>query len=582
MRKLVPREIAIRKVWAMLTPSQKRSAVVVVLMTFVGMFLEVAGVSLIIPVLAVVTQSDLATRYPSIAPALERLGNPTQYQLAIAGVLILVGAYAIKAGFLSLLTWRQMKLAYGVQADLSLRLFEGYVRQPYSFHLQRNSAELIRNATGEVTILVVHWLVPAMVFLSDVSTILGLSILLIIVQPLGAILVIPMFACAGLLYERLLRRKVLALGQARQRHEGQRIQHLQEGLGGVKDMKLLGRESEFVLRYGAHSAGSARVGQYQATLAMMPRLWLEVLAVGALALLVGVMVLQGQALDAVMPSLAVFTAAAFRLLPSVTRVVTAGQGFRYATPVITMLEAELGLFARQSHGSKGEPLPFTSCVSLDAVSYSYPSTQSNALDEVSVCIHKGESVGFIGASGAGKSTLVDVFLGLLPPSRGAVIVDGGNIQTNLRGWQDQIGYVPQSIFLTDDTLRKNVAFGLPEEAIDEQAVGRAIRDAQLEDFVRALPEGLETMVGERGTRLSGGQRQRIGIARALYHDPEILVLDEATSSLDTKTEEGVMEAVRALHGEKTILIVSHRHNTVVNCDRLIRLDSGKATEIEPP
>jgi ABC-type multidrug transport system fused ATPase/permease subunit len=214
-------------------------------------------------------------------------------------------------------------------------------------------------------------------------------------------------------------------------------------------------------------------------------------------------------------------------------------------------------------------------IRLAGVSYAYPSAATRALDDLTLRIRKGESIGFVGPSGSGKSTLVDVVLGLLAPTAGQVLVDGENIQDNLRAWQDQIGYVPQSIYLTDDTLRRNVAFGLANEAIDDAAVRRAIRAAQLEEFVASLPDGLETLVGERGIRLSGGQRQRIGIARALYHDPAVLVLDEATSALDTATESGVMQAVTALHGSKTILIVAHRLSTVAHCDRLCRLEQGR-------
>jgi len=212
------------------------------------------------------------------------------------------------------------------------------------------------------------------------------------------------------------------------------------------------------------------------------------------------------------------------------------------------------------------------------MTFRYPGTEIFALQDISLSISKGSSVGFIGGSGAGKSTLVDILLGLLFPVSGAVTVDGVNIQSNLRGWQDRIGYVPQSIFLTDDTLRRNVAFGLPESQIDDSAVWRALEYAQLDEFVRELPQRLETVVGERGVRLSGGQRQRIGIARALYHDPNVLVLDEATSSLDTTTESGVMEAVRSLHGQKTILIVAHRLSTVAHCDHVFRLGNGKLAD----
>jgi ABC-type multidrug transport system fused ATPase/permease subunit len=226
--------------------------------------------------------------------------------------------------------------------------------------------------------------------------------------------------------------------------------------------------------------------------------------------------------------------------------------------------------------------PLRHTLELHRVSFTYPAAHAPSLTDLSLTVRRGESVGFVGASGAGKSTLVDIVLGLLASEAGEVWVDGKNIQTNLRNWQDQIGYVPQSIFLTDDTLRRNVAFGLANEQIDEAAVWRAIRAAQLDELVHTLPQGLDTVVGERGIRLSGGQRQRIGIARALYHDPGVLVLDEATSSLDTTTERGVIQAVNALRGDKTVLIVAHRLSTVEHCDRLYRLEQGKVIEEGTP
>jgi ABC-type multidrug transport system fused ATPase/permease subunit len=269
----------------------------------------------------------------------------------------------------------------------------------------------------------------------------------------------------------------------------------------------------------------------------------------------------------------------------VNRVLAAAQTLRYYIPVVATLREELKLAAAVSP-SQGPRQPAGPGMQIDirlsTVRYRYPSAATPALVDASLRIGRGEAVGFIGPSGSGKSTLIDVVLGLLTPEAGQVLVDGEDIQNNLRAWQDQIGYVPQSIYLTDDTLRRNVAFGLADEQIDEAAVARAVRAAQLEEFVAGLPDGLNTLVGERGIRLSGGQRQRIGIARALYHDPTVLVLDEATSALDTATESGVMEAVTALQGSKTILIVAHRLTTVAHCDRLYRLERGRiAAETTP-
>jgi ABC-type multidrug transport system fused ATPase/permease subunit len=348
-------------------------------------------------------------------------------------------------------------------------------------------------------------------------------------------------------------------------------------LGGVKDVKLLGREEDFLHQYHTHNKGSTYIGQLQATLQAIPRLGLELLAVLGLALLVFVMIGQGQSLDALLPTLGLFAAAAFRMLPSVNRVLSAIQSVRFSVPVVDTMYSELRMLELAPSPQRGPPLRLGNTLTLEGVCFQYPSAEAMAIRDVSLSIERGSSVGFVGGSGAGKSTLVDIILGLLTPGSGTVAVDGTDIQSNLRGWQDQVGYVPQTIFLTDDSLRRNIALGLSSETIDEAAVRRALRSAQLAEFVDGLPDGLDTVVGERGIRLSGGQRQRIGIARALYHDPPVLVLDEATSSVDTATEADIMSAVRALRGDKTILIIAHRLSTVEHCDRLFCLDQGRVS-----
>lgn len=567
-----------QKLWYLLTPEQRRATLAMLALMLIGMVLETVGLGLVIPAVALMTQGDLAAKYPALVPWLDILGKPSHEQLVIAGMLILVGVYGIKALFLAFLAWRQMRFVYGVQAELSERLFIGYLRQPYTFHLQRNSAELIRNLVTEINLFTHTGLTSGMTLLTELFVVLGVSALLLAVEPLGALLVVSTLALAGWGFNRLTRNPIVRWGEARQYHDGLRIQHLQQGLGSAKDVKLLGREADFVAQYRLHNVGNARFGQRQATLTHLPRLWLELLAVVGLAALVLVMIWQRKPLGGLLPTLGLFAAVAFRLMPSANRVLTAIQNIRYALPVIEALYSELRLTAGTKVPPHGGPLTFKSALTLDQVSFNYPNAETPALRGVSLSIARGASVGFIGGSGAGKSTLVDIILGLLSPDTGTVKVDGVDIQTNLRGWQDQIGYVPQSIFLTDDTLRRNIGFGLSNDQIDEAAVWRAVHAAQLDEFVNELPEGLGTLVGERGIRLSGGQRQRIGIARALYHDPAVLVLDEATSSLDAATERGVMEAVRALHREKTVLIVAHRLSTVEHCDRLFRIERGRVVE----
>lgn len=568
-----------QKLWHLLNHEQRRAAIVLLGLMLIGMVLETLGIGLVIPALALMMQSDLAAKYPLLVPWLNILGNPSHERLIIGGMLTLVGVYATKALFLAFLAWRQAHFVYGLQANLSQRLFTGYLHQPYTFHLQRNSAQLIRNTIGQVG-EITSVIQQGLMLITEILVLLGISALLLAVEPLGALLVVNTLGLAGWGFNRLTRSRILLWGEARQHHEGLRIQHLQQGLGGAKDVKLLGRESDFLALYRQHNVGSAQVGQRQSTLQALPRLWLELLAVIGLAVLVLVMIGQGKPMEALLPTLGLFAAAAFRLMPSVNRILGAVQSVRFSLPVIDTLHSEFCLLDDALPPLRGQPLPFKKELTLDQVNFNYPSTEAKALHNVSLVIPRGVSVGFIGGSGAGKSTLVDIILGLLTPESGSIKVDGINIQTNLRGWQDQIGYVPQSIYLTDDTLRRNVAFGLPSEQINESDIWRAIRAAQLEQFVNDLPQGLDTLVGERGIRLSGGQRQRIGIARALYHDPPVLVLDEATSSLDTATERGVMDAVRALRGNKTFIIVAHRLSTIEHCDLLFRLERGIVVEDE--
>ena len=576
MSSTLPTSSTAAKLWKLFSPHQRRDSLVLLVLMVIGMVLETLGIGLVIPVIGLMSIPDLGAQYPGLQPFLDRLGNPTRTQLVMLAMLTLVAVNTFKGFFIGYLTWRRERLTTDVQADFSDRLFAGYLRQDYVFHLLRNSAELIRNTFALVADIrnVVH---QSLVAITEGLVLLGASALLMAVQPAGALAVVSTFGLAGWGFNHMTRTRLQRWGEERQVHEGLRIQHLQQGLGGAKDVKLLGREEDFLRQYHRHNKGSAYIGQLQATLQTIHRLGLELLAVLGLALLVFVMIGQGQELEALLPTLGLFAAAAFRMMPSVNRVLSAVQSVRFSVPVVDTMYSELQMLELAPPPERGLALPMRHALTLEGICFQYPSAEAPALREVTLSVKRGSSVGFVGGSGAGKSTLVDIILGLLTPDRGTVAVDGVDIQSNLRGWQDQVGYVPQTIFLTDDTLRRNIAFGLSSETIDEAAVRRALRSAQLEEFVDGLPDGLDTVVGERGIRLSGGQRQRIGIARALYHDPPVLVLDEATSSVDTATEVGIMSAVRALHGDKTILIVAHRLSTVEHCDSLFCLDQGRVT-----
>jgi len=570
------------KVWSLLAPAERRSAIILMFLMFVGMMLEMLGIGLVVPAIALLSQGEANLNNSTFKEMLNYLGNPSQENLIFLGILSLVSIYIIKTIFLAFLAWRQTHFAFSFQLQVSQQLFSNYLSQPYTFHLQRNSAQLIQNVVNEVSLCANRVLVPLILLVTESMVLIGIGALLLFFEPIGAMIVIIVLGSAAWIFHRITRSRITRWGKLRLLHEGLRLQHLQQGLGGAKEVKLLGRESEFLSQFQQHNLQTAQVGKYQDTLQQLPRLWLELLAVIGLAILVLSMLSQDRNMSTIMPILGLFAAAAFRLMPSVNRVLGAFQSIRYGVAVVDTLHNELMLNAAEEIIVNEPASLFQSELCLKDIHFTYPSTKTETLKGISISIKLGESIGFIGPSGSGKSTLIDIILGLLKPDVGKVLVDGKDVNENLRAWQNQIGYVPQSIYLTDDTLRRNIAFGLPNEEIDDVAVLKAIKSSQLDMFVDDLSNGIETIVGEHGVRLSGGQRQRIGIARALYHDPAILVLDEATSALDETTEREVMQSVDILHGKKTILLIAHRLTTVEKCDRLYQLHKGEILEVGTP
>ncbi|MCR6664770.1 MAG: ABC transporter ATP-binding protein/permease [Methyloversatilis sp.] len=575
----------VRKVFDVLDSDQRRTAGWLFLLMLLGMAFETLGVGLVVPAMALMTQDDLAASHPISAWVIERLGHPSQPMLVLIAVCALAAVYLVKNLFLAFLAWRQAAFAFAVQARISHKLFTRYLRAPYVFHIQNNSAQLIRNVTTEAAFFCSHALLPGLLLTTEAIVLIGISGLLLYLEPIGALIVGFITGVPSVIFLRFSRHRVAGWGKDRQVHDAKRLQLIQEGLAGIKDVLVLGRGPVFLARFDLHNEVIARVGGRQLALQQMPRMWIEFVGVLGVAALIAVQVLQDRSLAQIAAAVGLFATAAFRLMPSVSRVITALNGLRYGRVVLDLVHTELGrstVEATPKVGKRAVPPPFSGSVALRAVTYSYPEATRPALQSVSIDIRYGETLGIVGSSGSGKSTVVDVLLGLLPPDRGTVEVDGRDIHADIVAWRSLVGYVPQAIYLTDDSLRRNVAFGVPDEDIDEAAVLRALSFAQLDEFVAMQPAGLDTFVGERGVRLSGGQRQRIGIARALYHDPPILVLDEATSALDVATEAEVMKSVAALHGRKTIVIVAHRLSTVEQCDRLCRLESGQVVQSGRP
>ena len=568
----------LRKFSFLLSSSLKRRLIVLLILMFIGMLFEMAGIGILIPVLGLLLNSNIRLDYPILQPYLHILGDPSDSQLALWGMLALVLFYLIKSVYLGYFGWRQSKFIAHLSMEMVQDLFYGYINQPYIFHLQRNSAQLIRNLQTEVSQFLT--LSQAILMLSlELAVVFGITVLVIITEPVGAFSVSLFLFFSVYLFQRLTGKKLLSWGKIRQ-DQGELInQHLFQGLGGIKDVKFSGREKYFVDQLYIHNYESSKITIKYLTMGLIPRLFLEFFAVIGIAGITTIMILQNKSIDLLIPTLGLFAAAAFRLIPSVSRIMNSFQSIRFLQPVVNVLYDEFYLIRNTNiQQIPCDKLSFSKKLTLKGINFSYTNASLKTLENINIIINRGETVGFMGPSGSGKSTLVDVILGLLTPETGDIYLDGQNIECNVRGWQDQIGYVPQNVYLTDDTIYRNVAFGIVKEKIDHKAVERAIKSAQLEELVESLPNGLETFVGERGIRLSGGQRQRIGIARALYHDPEVLVLDEATSSLDTLNESGVMQAVRELKGEKTILIVAHRLSTINICNRIYKISHGKIVD----
>lgn len=563
----------VKIVWRLFTRSDRIAFIRIVFMVIIGMFLETVSLGIVVPIIGILTQDNYQEKYPWIV---DLFGSLSREELISAVMVAMVFIYIVRSLFLFWSLWIQKGFSASVSGRLSQSLFSIYLRQPYMFHLQRNSSTLMRNAKN-ATSVVTCGVDPFLVLLTDGLVAIAMFSLLIYVEPIGTLAVLLVFGVSTLLFQRLTRRRIDNWGYRVDYHETKILQHLQEGFGGAKDVKILGRENEFLSQHEKHLGESIRINRIYNVILTLPRSFMEIITIVGLCLLVVSMVVRDRPLSDIVPILGLFAAAAFRVMPSINRLLMATQTLIFNRSIIASVYRDFLLDSPEVNSAQRVE-PFAKQLELKDVSFKYPTAATPSLQDVSLVVKRGEAVGFVGPSGAGKSTLVDVILGLFAPTSGVVSVDGSDVHQNLRNWQNQIGYVPQAIYLTDDTLRRNVAFGLNDENIDDDLVREAIRLAQLQEFVSTLPDGLETVVGERGVRLSGGQRQRIGIARALYHKPSVLVLDEATSSLDTPTEHGVMQAVQALQGSKTVIIVAHRLSTVEYCDRLYRIEDSRITE----
>ena len=554
---------------AILNRSEKRSLGMILGLLLLGSLLETFSLGLVIPIIGILASGDFSRQFPDVYLF---IGNPSRELLTIYALIFLIIVYICKTIFLIWSSWVQKGFSTSVTARLGRLLFSNYLRKPYSFHVEVNSSELIRNVQNSAS-LMSGLIEPILSALADGLVALGLLTLMFVVEPVGTISTLVIFGACSFLFNKFSKEKIKKWGESQNFHKGMVLKHLQQGFGGVKDVVVLDKQEYFVKEFSKHLEANAMVQKHFSIAQSIPRYGLEILALVGLATLVTSMSLAGKDISEIVPVLGLFGATAFRLIPAVNRGISNFQLFNLSLPALNGIYPDLSKpILEESHVELYELL---NEISVSNVSFTYPSAQTETLSNITLTIKKGEAIGLIGASGSGKSTFVDVLLGLFEPSIGQINVDGKSIYRDLSGWRKIVGYVPQDVYLFDDTLERNIAYGIENSSIDQESLKRSLSQSQLETFVESLKDGLQTIVGERGVRLSGGQIQRIGIARALYHDPEILILDEATSALDQETERGVMDSVRALKGSKTVVVVAHRLSTVEYCDRLYKFEGGK-------
>lgn len=571
----------ISQVFSILPKHRRKQIPIIVFAMLIGAAFEVLGIGLVIPLIDIISDSDNpVTEY--LRSALPSLSGQNIVLLSVALFALI---YVVKGFYLSALAWLTGRFTYAVKADVSNNLMEIYLIAPYEYHLQKNSAQLLRNLTTEAVQLVQSALNPFLIILSESVVIISIGVFLMVIEPIGTLIVMLLLASLSFAFQRLLGGYTKILGEVRQNADGMVIQKSQESLGGIKDVKVLGKEQQFLKQFRFYNQISSDVSAKQYTLGQLPRMYLETIGVLVFSILIVLLIAKGADFRQVIPTLGVFALAAFRLLPSANRLVYAINSLRFADAVIASLKDQLKANTltvpnAPTGNTNMAHFSFQRSIDIDNLCYQYPGTYELALSDINLSIAKGESIGIIGKSGAGKSTLSDAILGLLKPSAGAIYVDGVDVYEDIKSWQSLIGYVQQDIYLLDDSIRSNIAFGEIDHEIDANRINDAITEAQLDEFVASLPEGIDTHLGERGVRLSGGQKQRIGIARALYRNTPILVFDEATSTLDNETETEIVSAIKSFKGVRTTIVIAHRLSTIEHCDRVIELKKGRISKIE--
>lgn len=570
---------SIKKVYILLTKKQKIKFLLLLCGIFIASLFELAGVSLVLPLISVVMEPSLlqTNKYLKFTYDFFNINSIQSFLIMMSGILVI--AYILKNAYILVLNYIQYKWVFNEYKDMTLRIFSTYLRQPYSYHLSVNTANITRTIIND-TLYFFLFILQFFTAFTELLIIIMLTVFLLFINKYIALALIVLISfCFFNLLKRL--KKILTkVSQNNQIYSGQMIKWLNQATGAIKDLKVRCMEDLFIKQYHENAVKYVSAQKYFNFLQQAPKSIIETFVVVTVLVMIMIFLSQGNSAAAIFTQVAVFAMAAFRMMPSMNRIQVAVNGMVFYKISVDLIYKHLKQqdVSEPVYEDEHKDLDLKNGITVNNISYRYPDSTKFVFKDISFKINQGESVAFVGQTGSGKTTIIDVILGLLSPTEGEVCIGNASIHKNKISWATKAGYVPQFIYLTDDSIRNNIVF-YDDKDIDTERLNIAIEQAQLKDFIASLPEGLDTVIGERGIRLSGGQRQRIGIARALYNKPEVLILDEATSSLDNETEKAVMQAIEHLYGKITMIIVAHRLTTIEKCDVIYRLENQKIKKI---
>ena len=568
-----------RKLMVIMNGKQKKTMGLLLAMMVFGAFLETASISLIIPVMTLVLSPDAVEKNRAMAAVYQSLHmtDPRQFTVFVMGAMVI--AFICKNLFLFLLQKMMYWFVYKNQFETQEKMLRSFVKRDYEFYLNIETSTIQRIIAADV-VNAYLLILSLLQIISECIVFSMLAVALLVVDFKMTLVIAGLLIVTLIVIKEVIKPIMYRTGKENQDYSSLIYQWLSQTVGGMKEIKIIGRENYFIEEYSRRGTHYVAAMERLNLFSNAPKLLIETVCIAGMVAYMLAVVMMGRDLTEMMPALSAFAMAAVRLMPSASRINNQLTQLAYYEPFFmnvsdNLLEETSDENTDLSYARETEKLPVEKEITLRGITYAYPNTDKLIFDHADMTIPVGSSVGIVGGSGSGKTTIVDILLGLLKVKEGTICADGADIMEHYRGWLKNVGYIPQMIFLLDDDIRKNVAFGIPEEEIDEEKLWYALKEAQLDEFVKTLPEGIHTGIGERGIRISGGQRQRIGIARALYHDPEVLILDEATSALDNDTEAAIMESINRFQGRKTLVIIAHRLQTIEKCDLVYRVAEGK-------